>query len=678
MARYWFLALLLVFSAIPAWAWESPSVTSPRATVSLVTETDQVAPGQPFRLGLRFRLAPGWHIYWSNPGDAGTPPDLALTLSPGGQAGDIAWPAPVRLPQGPVMSFGYRGNVLLPVTVIPSAAPSALDIEAKASWLVCHEDCIPEEGVFRLTLASGRPAPSAEAPLFADADRRMPVSSPFPATITADGRLSLSGVSAASVHDAWFFPAVWGQVDQSAAQPLEKARDSLSLALKPGPEFKPDAPLTGVLVIDDPSGGQSFLSVTAHPGAASNAPAWRMLGLALLGGLVLNLMPCVFPILAIKAMAVAQLSGAQKAIVRAQGLAYLAGVLIAFAALAAVTLAARATGQALGWGGQFQSPAFVAAMAWLLFAIGLNLSGVFSLGQGVAGIGQDLTQRKGMVGSLFTGLLAVVVATPCTAPFMGAAIATAITQRPPLLVATFLALGLGFAAPFAVLAAAPSLATLLPRPGRWMDVLKQTLAFPMYAAAGWLIWVESRQSGSDGLALAIAGVVLVGMACWAWGQAQAADGGWGRRLAGVASVAAVLTAAVVLAGLGTASVSSAAATGGEAAAEKFSAARLAALRAEGRPVFVNMTASWCVICLVNERVALGTETVRHEFARRGIDYLKGDWTRRDPEITAFLREHARDGVPLYVFYPGGHAPPSVLPQILTEATVLTEIDHTAN
>jgi len=427
----WVVSILLLLAAFPASARESTPVVSPRAIVSLVSQTDAVTPGRTVRLGLRIRLAPGWHVYWSNPGDAGTPPDLALTLPPGAEAGGIVWPTPIRLAQGPVMSFAYTGDVLLPVVVTPTVDSAPMEIRAKASWLVCHQDCIPEEGEFALTLPPGRPEPSAEAPLFAATDARTPVPSPFTATIATGGQLTVSGsgLSPTTVHDAWFLPAAWGLIDHSAAQPIEVRHGSVNLALTPGPMFDASSPLSGVLVIGDPTGGQSYLALTAVPagGAMDWTAAGHMLGLALLGGLVLNLMPCVFPILAMKTTAVARLSGTARGTVRAHGLGYLAGVLAAFAVLSGLTLAARETGQAVGWGGQFQSPVFVAATAWLLLAVGINLSGVFAIGHGLSGVGQGLAERKGMVGSIFTGLLAVVVATPCTAPFMGAAVAVAIT-----------------------------------------------------------------------------------------------------------------------------------------------------------------------------------------------------------------------------------------------------------
>jgi thiol:disulfide interchange protein DsbD len=314
-------------------------------------------------------------------------------------------------------------------------------------------------------------------------------------------------------------------------------------------------------------------------------------------------------------------------------------------------------------------------MAWLLFAVGLNLSGVFAVGGRLAGAGQGLAGQGGHVGSFFTGALAVLVATPCTAPFMGAAIAAALAASPEVTLAVFAVMGLGLAAPYVLLAAIPAVARALPRPGAWMDVLKQALAFPMYGASIWLLWVISQQAGPDGVLATAAGFALVGFAAWAAGLAQSglAQSGRFRRTAWVAALAACAGAAAILF---TVSTAAAPETRAETGVERFSAARLAALRAQGRPVFVNMTAAWCVTCLVNERVALSSGAVRQAFTDRGVTYLKGDWTRQDPEITAFLRSQDRDGVPLYVMYPAGGGAPAVLPQILTEGLMLSELERT--
>ena len=339
------LAVLAAFAA-PAWAAESTAVRSERATVTLVSDTDAVAPGQALRLGLRLRLAPGWHTYWQNPGDAGAPAELTLGLPEGTRAESIAWPAPQRLPDGPLMSYGYTGEVLLPVRVTPGPGPLA--VEATASWLVCERICVPEEGTFRLDLPQGRPIPSAEAPLFAAAEARLPRPSPFAAAVAADGTLVVSGegLGPATVQDAWFLPLAPGVLDQAAPQRVRVGEGRVEVALTPGAGFKPDAPLPGVLALRDPAGQEGFLAVEAAPGgvpagtaaatpARDTLPFGRGLVLAFLGGALLNLMPCVFPVLAMKAVSIARMSGAARGEVRAHALSYTAGVLGAFAALGA-------------------------------------------------------------------------------------------------------------------------------------------------------------------------------------------------------------------------------------------------------------------------------------------------------------------------------------------------------
>jgi thiol:disulfide interchange protein DsbD len=380
-------------------------------------------------------------------------------------------------------------------------------------------------------------------------------------------------------------------------------------------------------------------------------------------------MPCVFPVLAMKAIGLAE--GAARGRARSLALSYLLGVLAAFTALGGALVLARAGGAALGWGFQFQSPAFVAGMAWLMLAVGLNLSGVFQVGARLTGTGQGLAGRGGHPGSFFTGLLAVVVATPCTAPFMVTAVATAATAPPTVALLVFLVMGFGLATPYMALAEVPALARLLPRPGRWMEVLRQALAFPMYAAAAWLVWVVSQESGPTGVLGTLAGVVLVGFAAWIFGATQTAAVA-AQRVGQAIAAAAVLAAFAVLTGMAATPPTPIAAVA-EKGVEPFTAARLTALRAEGRPVFVDMTAAWCVTCLLNERIALDAPAVRQAFTERNVVYLKGDWTRQDPAITGFLRAHGRDGVPLYMYFPPGQRAGIVLPQVLTETTVLREL-----
>jgi thiol:disulfide interchange protein DsbD len=667
------IALLLVLFALPAAALESAPVTSKRATATLVSDTDAVTPGQPFRVALRLRLAEGWHTYWKNPGDAGVPPDLTLDLPQGVTAGPIDWPAPRRIAEGSVMTYSYTGDLLLPVTVTPTAAAAPVNLTAHATWLVCKDICVPEEGDFRLDLAAGKASPSPQAPLFAEHDRMVPRPSPWPATVSADGALWVKGpeLNASTVVDAWFIPDQSGRIQDIAPQLLSVRTDGFVLSLKPRKAAALDTGVSGILSVLDRSGQQTNVTVTASPGAAPemmSPPLPRVLAFAFLGGLILNLMPCVFPILAMKAVGFA--AGAARGKAHAHALSYTLGVLVTFAGLAGALLVARAAGTAAGWGFQFASPIFVAGMAWLLFGVGLNLSGVFQVGTPLASVGGRLADRHGHLGSFFTGLLAVLVATPCTAPFMSVAVAAGLAAAPPVTMLVFLVMGLGLAAPYVMLSCVPGLARRIPRPGRWMELLKQGLAFPMYGAAVWLLWVVSQEAGPPGVLAAATGFVLLGFSAWVLGISQTATGR-NRRFGHSAAVAALLAALAVLSGIavsepGTAAEASA---GGEA----FSAARLAALRAEGRPVFVDMTAAWCVTCLVNERVALDSTSVQQAFAERRVAYLKGDWTRQAPDITAYLREHGRDGVPLYVYYPPDDGPPRILPQILTEDRVLGEL-----
>ena len=665
------LALALLATPVLARAATSQPVTTPRDTATIVSETDHFAPGKPLRIGLRLQMAPGWHSYWSNPGDAGAPPEITVT---GAAAGPIAYPTPVVQREAGLTSYAYTGDLLLPLTITPPAgAHGMLPLDVHATWLICANVCVPEEGQFKLSIAEGTPAPGPEAPLFAAADAHMPRPSPFAAHITPAGLLTLDAPHL-SVKHADFLPAVAGVFDQAAEPAVQTDGKTVTLQLKPLHPLAAQAHAPGVLVITDTGGETASLAIDASPAGAAPAAGdaapglLRALLLAFAGGLILNLMPCVLPVLAIKALALARLSGQAQAHVRREAGFYTLGVLAAFGTIGIVTLVARAAGDAAGWGVQFQSAAFTAAMAWLLFAIGLNLSGVFQVGGELAGAGQNFASR----GSFATGLLAVVVATPCTAPFMAAALAAAIALPPAEAMLIFLALGLGLAAPYGALALSPSLAKLLPKPGAWMELFKQILAFPMYGAALWMAWVVSQQTGSEGLLAVLGGFLAVGFAAWAFGYSQLHEG---PRLLKIASLAAAAGAAAILVSLALAPPAGAtlAMSGG---AEAFTPARLAAVRAEHRPVLVDMSAAWCVTCLVNERVALAPAAVQQAFAKYHVAYLKGDWTRQDAGITAYLREHGRSGVPLYVYYPTD-GDGEVLPQILTEGAVLARLEGTS-
>jgi len=673
-----------------AQAAESMVAATLDVDVSLVSDVDRVAAGQPFRIGLLFGLGPGWHIYWINPGDAGAPPTLDVSLPKGGSAGPIQWPIPKVMIDGSVTSYGYSHKiapVLLPLTITPPKTlqlASGYMVKAAATWLVCKDICVPGSAGFRLSLpVANKAVPSAQASLFAAVDRRMPSVVHWPAWIAPDGTLAVDGTDMtphADLSSAYFFPLQPDVINQDYDEPLTVHRGRVLLALRPGSAFKATKPLPGLLALTLADGSQVAAMISARPGlppplAPAGSGVFRALALmtsagfltllagALLGGLILNLMPCVFPVLAMKAAHLAHLSKAKAGEARRSGLAYGAGVLVTFAVLGGVLLALREGGQLAGWGFQFQSPVFVLAMIWLLFAVGLSFSGVLVLGGRWIGVGQSLAGRGGAIGSFFTGVLAAVVATPCTAPFMGAAVAAALAAPPVAGIAIFLALGLGLALPLVVISLIPGIARAIPRPGPWMDILHQALAFPVYASVLWLVWVASREGGSALLLAAGAGLLLIAFAAWL--------GRLGGRVAPILAAVAVIALIPVLwsaQGARPDSTRSVAAMG-----QPFSTARLAALRAAGKPAFVDLTAAWCVTCLLNERVALDQADVQAGFRRAGVTYLVGDWTRGDPDITAYLRNNRRDGVPLYVFYPAGGGRPVTLPQILTPGLVLSTI-----
>ncbi len=694
----WCLCWLVLLPG-PARAAESAVASTDHDQATLVTDRDGWAAGRPLGVALRLRLAPGWHTYWSNPGDAGEAPTVVVTASGGGtgQTGTILWPTPKRLPEGPLMSYAYTGDVLLPMILTPQKTGNGgpLLLKATADWLACANVCVPEHAALTLTLPDGD-APSAQARLFAAARADTPVASPFAARIAVDGTFTLqgAGLSPASVAGAWLFPLETGVIDQVAAQAAQVRDGLVTIPLKPTASFKPGRPFDAVVVLRDPTGQQRALSVQATPGgpgapavaalpqaASVRHPALgfgRMMLLALAGGIVLNLMPCVFPVLAMKAMALGRLSGMARREQRLSAVFYTAGILLAFGFLGGLMLGLRAAGSTVGWGFQFQSLAFVAGTCWLLFLVGLNLLGAFELGLRLAGTGQGWASRSGHAGDFATGLLAVLVATPCTAPFMGVAIAGALAAPAAVGMAVFLAMGLGLALPYLVFAGVPRLVTLLPRPGLWMEILKQAMAFPIFAACAWLAWVASIEGGSGGLLAVAVGLVLLGTGAWLFGLSQriasegdGAGGVRGARFSGFLALAFLLATLALLPGL-TRTPDGTRQAAGDPGWQDFSDASLASLRAARRPVLVDMGAAWCVSCLVNERVAFRSDAVQAALASRRVALLKGDWTLHDAVITRFLAAHDRDGVPFYIYYPpGGEG--RIWPQILTPSLVLREI-----
>jgi thiol:disulfide interchange protein len=679
------VVVLVAGAAAPVRAAEPPS---PLVRVELLSEMAAVRPGETFWIALRQEITPGWHTYWGvNPGDAGEPTRVEWTLPAGVTAGEIAWPYPSRFPVGIAMSYGYEHGVVLPIPMTVSdaaASGTTITLRGQVSWLVCAKVCVPEEALVALsvpvTADTPRPDPRG-ASLIAAARRNLPVPSTWPASYVATPETVTLSVTTRDlaperVAEVWFYPSRWGAIAQAAPQRARLTPGRITLEVERGQlADAATAPLDGVLVVAERLDGgivrQAFaLRAEARPASAARA-VLQALVLALAGGLVLNLMPCVLPVLSVKTLALVNHAGGRAAL-RRHGLVYTAGVLASFAAVAGALLALRAGGEQIGWGFQLQSPTVVMLLAYVLFAVALSLSGVFTVSGDFAGAGHALAGRAGYTGSFFTGALATVAATPCTAPFMGAAVGYAVTQPWPIALLIFEVLALGLALPFLLLTLVPEWRRFLPSPGPWMERLKQALAFPLYASVAWLVWVVSQQTGPSGVAAALGGLVLIGFAAWLYQASRGARPSWRR-----AATLTVATLALGAAALGplTAAVSSPPAAPRADGWEPFTHARLAELRAAGKPVFVNVTAAWCLTCLVNERVALQSPAVTGALARRGVATLKADWTNRDPAITRVLGSFGRNGVPLYLLYPARvSGAPAVLPQILSESALVDALD----
>jgi thiol:disulfide interchange protein len=633
-------------------------------------ETPRPAPGQTVTLALVMSPEPGWHGYWANPGDAGVPLSIDWTLPAGARVGAFAHPVPERLLIAGLMNYVYgaRYALLAPLTIPADARPGErLALRGAAEWLACTDEiCVPERGTVALdvTVGDGAADPARHAAF--DAWRAaLPKPLGAAARFTAEaGQLRIAVPLPADVPlaDPYFFPLTRDAARYAAPQRVSRAGDLLIVETASA-----GAPprLEGVLKLDARTG----LAVTAAPGpvppagtpigaaterAAGLALATALAG-ALLGGLLLNVMPCVFPILSLKALSLAR-AGIEEGAARREALAYAGGVILTCLALGGVLLALRAGGAAIGWAFQLQDPRVIALLLLLVTAIALNLAGLFEIGSITAG--GALAGRGGTAGAFWTGALAAFVATPCTGPFMAAALGTALVLPAGAALAVFAGLGLGLALPFLAIGFVPALRRRLPRPGPWMETLRRLLSVPMFLTALGLAWILGRQAGVDGMAVGLAAALLLAFGLWWAGARQARGRGFAPALPalGVAGALALTLAPVS---------APAAAQAGALGAAPFSMAALGAAQAAGKPVFVYFTADWCITCKVNERAAIDRAEVAAAFRKAGVTVLVGDWTRGDPEIGRFLAGQGRSGVPLYLFYRPGSTAPEELPQVLT-------------
>ena len=710
--------------------------------VELVADRTAAVAGQPLSVGLLIRHDPHWHTYWRNPGDSGLPTRLDLTLPEGWTAAGIAWPMPQRIFIGPLANYGYEGDLLLPVALnVPaSLAAGRVTLSGKASWLMCKDVCIPGEATVRLELpvqaqaaasphagrfdrnAAATPrsvmpvrafvAPGAvsllfDRPALARAEffpyQEGLVSAPAPQALHRLGpqgasswRMELrtaDGVDAAAFDKAGFFGAVSGLLVLDG-QPVEVKISRADAAPESGTKVSVASGAQDTAAQGGAAGLLGALGGATTPGAQATEGDVLSLVLAVLfgvlGGLILNLMPCVFPVIGLKVLAFARDAGGHPREMRLSALAFAAGVLVSFWGLAALLLALRAAGQSVGWGFQLQSAPFVASMALLFMLIGLNLVGVFEVGVGLTRLGNfDPAARggTGAAGSFGSGALAVLVATPCTAPFMGSALGFTLGRPAVELFLVFGAIAVGMALPYLALGWFPRALAWLPRPGRWMESFRQLLAFPMFATVAWLAWVLGQQAGVDAVLGLTLGAVLLSMACWLYGRFVQSPSAVHRGLAAVLAALALLAALFVAwpqdvvmptggtgatadgAGSGDGSVPG---SGGARAAgwQAWSDATVERELAAGHAVFVDFTAAWCVSCQVNKKLVLERDPVAAEMQGRGVVRLRADWTHRDTTITAALARHQRNGVPLYLLYTPGQVLPRVLPELLTPGIVM--------
>ena len=749
---------LLSVLATAAW-WSGPAraaaeVRTDQVRAELVVHAPLgLRPGVQAWLGLKIVHRKGWHTYWINPGDSGLPTQLQWQLPAGLHAGEIEWPVPQRLPVGPLVNHGYEGTLLLPVplTVERELPDGPLPIRLRADWLVCENVCIPEGGDFSLTLPAGATRSSivSDAALFEMARTRMPRVWPgaqASAQVAAQGlELELKGLPPAwhgrklsilpvaphvlspsvEPQGQWARGGAWNGILAFSPQRMEgPAALDFVVALEPsghgglpieagaatpaGAELPAGILLTAGVRGQWPAVEGGPAASTAPSSAPGSTPAatppatnphwWAAAVLALVGGLILNLMPCVFPVLSLKVLGLTAHRHNRRELALG-GTAYTVGVVLSFTALAGLLLALRASGEELGWGFQLQSPAFVAALALLFTLMGLNLLGQFEFAMMVPSSWATARARRPLADHVLTGVLAVVVASPCTAPFMGASLGVAMTLPTAQALAIFVALGLGMAAPYLLLSLMPGWAARLPRPGSWMLKVKQALALPMLGTVVWLLWVLGHQAGVDAAAALLALLLLLAFSIGAWGWAATLPGR--RRLASRAAASGVVLAAATWAwpllqegGVGAASTRASTgimtpvgredsargrAEGGVVPAASpewaaWSPQALAEQLALGRTVFVDYTAAWCVTCQVNKLSTLRREEVMSALRARGIVTMQADWTRRDESITRELGRLGRTGVPVYAFYSGG-LEPVLLPEVLTPALMLSAIDE---
>ena len=672
------VALLFLYGA-PALAQQYNGKELVKAT--LISDVNSIKPGQKFRLGVLYRIEPGWHIYWKYPGDSGIPTKIEWQLPDGFKVQDLQWPLPLRDKEpGDLEVFDYTSEVLLFAQVeAPATLPSGpLTIQAKSDWLVCQSLCVPGRAQLSLTLNTGANIASDSAQIFEKFAFMVPKDLTDPIGFGRLGKnLQINVPWAPSGASLDFFPlpspdAVIGHV----------VRDGNKLTLPIDTEAKPISRMDGILVVGSGENRQGYevnsrSPVTAvHPGGSASAVnlggILQALGFALIGGLILNVMPCVLPVISLKIFGFVSEAGERPEKAFWLSMAFSLGIISCFAVLAAIVILLRAAGGQVGWGFQFQDDRFIVLISCLVFAFALNLFGVYELSvsaQATQGLA-TLARGQGYGGAFFQGVFATILATPCTAPFLGTASAFAFAQPGWATFLVFLFIGLGMALPYLLLAVNPKWLRYLPKPGSWMLRLKQFMGFLLVGTLLWLVWILGQMRGVDAIVRLGAMLLLIAILAWIKGSFWTPVSSRRSRVLAATSMLGVLLLASGAYGFVT--------RPSQLVWQPFSQAKLDDALASGRPVFIDFTADWCITCKTNERFAIDTSKVRQEFSKRNVVMFKADWTKGDPEITEILKQHGRAGVPMYLVYPGGRkeAQPVLLPELITSQTVLDALNKT--
>ncbi|MDQ8202392.1 thioredoxin family protein [Pelagicoccus sp. SDUM812003] len=680
---------MVATSAMGQGEYSLGTVKTEHVEAELVSEVATVVPGQSFDVALRLKMDPHWHVYWINPGDTGLAPQIEWNLPEGFEVGELRFPAPHKIPWPPLVSYGYEGELFLLATV---SAPQDLEVgstvrlEGAASWLVCEEACIPGDAKLALELPVTAQGESFAVAPYADKISQAREELPAEAkggTIayenlgeTIVATLTWQGFEGANLQDPYFFIEQESVVDSAKPQRFDLADDQLRVAL-PKSEFF-DASVqryTGLLVSEngfEAADGakavrfhvQGEMPAAAYVGEAGGAGVIEIgfaqaLLYAFLGGMILNLMPCVFPVLSIKVLGFVQQSGEDKGKILSHGLAFTVGVLVSFWALAGTLIALRSAGESLGWGFQLQQPEFVIVLLVIMFLFGLSLAGVFEMGTSAISLAGKV-KSEGFSGSFFSGVIATAVATPCTGPFMGQALGFALTLSAAQSLSIFTLLALGMATPYLVLSANPKLINKLPRPGPWMETFKQVMAFPMFATCIWLIWLLGGHLGNDGLLWVLGGLLVISIGAWIYGRWNTPS-----RKTPTRRLATGVAILVTLGGLWLMFPRQSEGGHDEMGWQAYSPDLVERLKTGGKPVFVDFTADWCLTCKANEVRVFSSDRVVEALAEREVALVQADWTKRDPEITKALERFGRSGVPLYLLYAGDGSEPRVLPQLLS-------------